>query len=61
MNLISIFHVGRKNEKPPVSYEEKNEKLVAEYEETCGPLYSNSDPGVSWLKNPWPWDLGGNN
>ena len=17
--------------------------------------------GVSWLKNPWPWDLGGNN
>ena len=42
-------------------YEEKNEKLVSEFEENCGPLYSNSDPGVSWLKNPWPWDLGGNN
>lgn len=41
-------------------YEEINERLTEEYEELCGPLYSNGDPGVSWLKNPWPWDLGGN-
>lgn len=41
-------------------YQEKNEKLTREYEEKCGPLYSTGDPGVSWLKNPWPWDLGGN-
>lgn len=41
-------------------YEEMNEQLTEEYEELCGPLYSDCDPGVSWLKNPWPWDLGGN-
>ncbi|MDD6275488.1 MAG: spore coat protein CotJB [Clostridia bacterium] len=41
-------------------YEEKNQKLTEEYEENFGPLFSNADPGVSWLKNPWPWDLGGN-
>lgn len=40
-------------------YEEKNEKLVAEYEEQFGPLFSNTDPGAMWLKNPWPWDIGG--
>ena len=41
-------------------YEEQNEKLVAEFEDQFGPLFSDSDPGVSWLKNPWPWDIGGN-
>lgn len=41
-------------------YEEKNNRLVSRYEENFGPLYSDCDPGVSWLKNPWPWDLGGN-
>lgn len=40
-------------------YEEMNEKLVCEYEEQFGSLYGNSDPGASWLKNPWPWDIGG--
>ena len=40
-------------------YEEMIEKLVCEYEEQFGPLYGNSDPGASWLKNPWPWDIGG--
>ena len=42
-------------------YEEKYLKLKDEYEAKYGPLYSNSgSPGVHWLKNPWPWDLGGN-
>lgn len=41
-------------------YQEKNEMLSAEYIEQCGPLYSNGNPGVSWLKDPWPWELGGN-
>lgn len=40
-------------------YEEINEKLVCEFEEQFGPLYGNTDPGASWLKNPWPWDIGG--
>lgn len=41
-------------------YQEKNEKLTKEYEEKCGALYAEGNPGVTWLKNPWPWDLGGN-
>lgn len=41
-------------------YCEKNERLTREYEEQCQPLYAQGNPGVTWLKNPWPWDLGGN-
>ncbi len=41
-------------------YKEKNEKLTAEYIEQCGQLYSDEAPGVSWLKDPWPWEIGGN-
>lgn len=41
-------------------YKEKCEKLTDEYIEQCGELYSNGNPGVSWLKDPWPWEIGGN-
>ncbi len=41
-------------------YEEKYEAMLKEYESKYGPLYSSrGTPGVSWLKNPWPWDYEG--
>lgn len=42
---ISIFHVGRKNEKPPVSCEEKNEKSLF-------PVKTNAQPCSTILKQP---------
>ena len=33
--------------------------LIAEYEETCGPLtaYGNkSQTSWEWVKTPWPWE-----
>ncbi len=34
-------------------------ELTAEYEECFGPLSPKTGEGIEWLKNPWPWDNGG--
>jgi len=33
------------------------------YEAVYGPLYQTeiTEGGYQWLKDPWPWDIGGNN
>ena len=40
-------------------YELKLSKLRAEYEHKYGPLTPTVGEGVDWLKNPWPWDIEG--
>lgn len=40
-------------------YELKFAKLKEEYEENYGPLSPRKSEGIEWLKNPWPWDIGG--
>lgn len=40
-------------------YEIKYNKLKEEYEEKYGPLTPRRAEGIEWLKNPWPWDVGG--
>ena len=40
-------------------YEVKLAKLRAEFEEKYGPLTPATGEGVEWLKNPWPWDVEG--
>ena len=40
-------------------YERKLAKLKMEYEEKYGPLTPAMGEGVDWLKNPWPWDVEG--
>ena len=39
--------------------QKKCEALLAEYEETYGPLTPKFAQGVEWLQNPWPWENGG--
>ncbi len=40
-------------------YALKFRQLKKEYEENYGPLSPKSGEGIEWLKNPWPWDIGG--
>ena len=40
-------------------YEMKLAKLRAEYEEKYGPLTPMRGEGIDWLKNPWPWEIEG--
>ncbi|MBE6791549.1 MAG: spore coat protein CotJB [Clostridia bacterium] len=40
-------------------YALKFRQLKEEYEENYGPLTARSGEGIEWLKNPWPWDVGG--
>lgn len=40
-------------------YEKKCRNLADEYEELYGPLTPRFAQGVEWLKNPWPWENGG--
>ncbi|MBQ6864973.1 MAG: spore coat protein CotJB [Clostridia bacterium] len=40
-------------------YEKKYMHLKEEYEEKYGPLLPKFAQGVEWLKNPWPWENGG--
>jgi spore coat protein JB len=40
-------------------YSVKFEKLRREYEEQYGPLTPQKGEGLEWLKNPWPWDIEG--
>ena len=40
-------------------YTVKLKKLKEEFEESYGPLSPRSGEGIEWLKNPWPWDVGG--
>ena len=40
-------------------YAKKLQELTAEYEESFGPLSPRTGEGIEWLKNPWPWDIGG--
>ncbi|MBQ6419706.1 MAG: spore coat protein CotJB [Clostridia bacterium] len=40
-------------------YEVKFAKLRAAYEEDYGPLTPVAGEGISWLKDPWPWDKDG--
>ena len=40
-------------------YERKLAKLRREFEEKYGPLSPMMGEGVDWLKNPWPWDVEG--
>lgn len=37
-------------------YVKRESELKAEYEECYGPLYSSTESGENWIKNPWPWD-----
>ena len=40
-------------------YEKKYATLLNEYENTYGPVTPQFAQGVEWLKNPWPWENGG--
>ena len=40
-------------------YAHKLKQLRKEYEENYGPLSPKSGESIEWLKNPWPWDIGG--
>ena len=40
-------------------YSHKFAQLRDEFEESYGPLSPKSGEGIEWLKNPWPWDVGG--
>ena len=40
-------------------YEIKLKKLMREFEDKYGPLTPMTGEGVEWLKNPWPWDVEG--
>lgn len=40
-------------------YEMKLMKLRREFEENYEPLTPMTGEGVDWLKNPWPWDVEG--
>ena len=45
------------------SYAELYEKGAAEYQKMCGPLMQRNIGGncqYDWLKDPWPWEEGGN-
>ena len=37
-------------------YSERAMELTEEYEECFGPLTHESGSGLSWVKNPWPWE-----
>lgn len=38
-------------------YEVRCAALKQEYEEKYGPLSPSTGEGISWLQNPWPWDV----
>ena len=38
-------------------YEVRYAALKREYEEKYGPLSPAVGEGISWLQNPWPWDV----
>ena len=38
-------------------YEMRCAALRREYEEKYGPLSPAAGEGISWLQNPWPWDV----
>ena len=40
-------------------YEKKYLELKRNYEENYGPLTPTVGEGISWLQNPWPWDVCG--
>ena len=40
-------------------YAKRLHELTCEYEESFGPLSPKTGEGIEWLKNPWPWDIGG--
>jgi len=40
-------------------YDAKYQLLKQEYEEEYGLLSASDAQGVSWLKNPWPWEKEG--
>ena len=45
------------------SYIKLAEEGRQKYEKMCGPLTASNltpEDGYAWLKDPWPWDLGGN-
>lgn len=53
-NILNNFH----------NYRKKYEVLKKQYESEYGPLCMSNTLNTekwTWIKNPWPWDKGGNN
>ena len=53
------FHELKRRLAMHEKYTLKHRQLKKEYEENYGPLSPKSGEGIEWLKNPWPWDIGG--
>ncbi len=41
-------------------YHRQFEELKAEFEAKFGPITLGENNSDEWLKDPWPWDFGGN-